>query len=374
LTNSALLGAVRGKGFIPWDEDVDLAMPARDFTKLIALGNQGKLPPDIMVWIPPRQRPHFHRVGDNIKIVDKNSRYREFKGKKTDFYAPGVFLDVYSVYTLARPKCMICHKIAAEFACHWWKRPDRLWPRLFKSLMNRRLKARYLATAVFKRMVVDLDQAECLLHCACKPSWKKEDVFPLGRQEFAGREFPVQKNYHRHLSDVYGDYMTLPPEEERVPAFLRFFEIDQPTGGLPDKSTIRAYTTGVFDLFHAGHLRAIQSARAHAMQSGKQVHLIVGVNSDQSAAEYKRAPVIPFEQRMELIAAIDGVDEVIEAPLYADAAFYQKHRIDLHYQGDDTPNMSFYETAKKLGIMHFVGRHQVCSSTEIMDEIARRKA
>ena len=128
---------------------------------------------------------------------------------------------------------------------------------------------------------------------------------------------------------------------------------------------IRVYTSGIFDLFHAGHMRAIKLAAAHG------TWLIVGVSSDESCAEYKRTPIIPYKQRREIVAACKYVDEVIEAPNYPDVAFYKNHRIDVAVQGEDTPGLNFYEVPKSLGIIKFVGYQDITSTSEIIKRIRR---
>lgn len=65
------------------------------------------------------------------------------------------------------------------------------------------------------------------------------------------------------------------------------------------------YTYGVFDLFHVGHLKLLREARALGG------YLIVGVFSDEVAASFKRAPIIPFAQRMAIVEALFDVNEVI---------------------------------------------------------------
>ena len=126
---------------------------------------------------------------------------------------------------------------------------------------------------------------------------------------------------------------------------------------------IRGYTSGVFDLFHAGHVRALKLAKAQCD------YLIVGVTSDKSCAEYKRVPMVEYAQRWEIIEACRYVDEVIEAPNYPTADFYRKHRIDVAVQGRDDPGFEFYEVAKEVGIMKFVGYQDITSSTEIIAHI-----
>ena len=64
--------------------------------------------------------------------------------------------------------------------------------------------------------------------------------------------------------------------------------------------------TGVFDLFHVGHLNLLERARARCDR------LIVGVSSDELAEELKhRRPVVPLEDRMRIVASTRCVDEVI---------------------------------------------------------------
>lgn len=66
------------------------------------------------------------------------------------------------------------------------------------------------------------------------------------------------------------------------------------------------YTYGVFDLFHVGHLKLLREARALGG------YLIVGVYTDAAAAQFKRPPIIPFEQRIELVRSIFEVNEAVQ--------------------------------------------------------------
>jgi len=68
-----------------------------------------------------------------------------------------------------------------------------------------------------------------------------------------------------------------------------------------------AYTNGCFDLMHAGHVRTLESARAEADV------LVVGVNSDDSARRIKGEgrPIVPEQDRAELVAALACVDVVV---------------------------------------------------------------
>jgi glycerol-3-phosphate cytidylyltransferase len=66
------------------------------------------------------------------------------------------------------------------------------------------------------------------------------------------------------------------------------------------------YTTGVFDMFHIGHLNILKKAKEHCD------YLIVGVSTDELVIAYKgKNPVVPFGERMQIIEAIKYVDKVV---------------------------------------------------------------
>lgn len=68
---------------------------------------------------------------------------------------------------------------------------------------------------------------------------------------------------------------------------------------------MRIYTYGVYDLFHAGHVRSLKDAKA----AGD--YLIVGIFRDKTAESFKRKPIIDEAQRMEVVKACKYVDEVV---------------------------------------------------------------
>ena len=95
------------------------------------------------------------------------------------------------------------------------------------------------------------------------------------------------------------------------------------------------YVCGVFDLFHIGHLNILRRCKEHCD------YLIAGVDSDELTEVYKgKKPVIPEDERMEIVDAIKYVDEVVlvdfhnESPMLA----YSLYDFDVQFCGDDHEN------------------------------------
>ncbi len=93
---------------------------------------------------------------------------------------------------------------------------------------------------------------------------------------------------------------------------------------------IVGYTTGVFDLFHVGHLNIIKSA------AGMCDRLIVGVTTDELVEQYKKKkPVIPFEERCEIIRHVIGVNCVVPQKNMDKFEAWKKYKFNLMVVGDD---------------------------------------
>lgn len=92
------------------------------------------------------------------------------------------------------------------------------------------------------------------------------------------------------------------------------------------------YTFHVGDLFHIGHLRQIQKCREHL---GVLDFLIVGVLSDDVVESYKRKPIIPLAQRMEIYRGLEDVDLVVVQESRDPTCNLAVLRPDVLFHGDD---------------------------------------
>lgn len=114
------------------------------------------------------------------------------------------------------------------------------------------------------------------------------------------------------------------------------------------------YTTGVFDLFHIGHLNVIKKAKSLSQK------LIVGVSTDELVLEYKfHKPIIPFEERMEIVKNIIGVDEVVAQYSHDKLKAWDNLKFNALFHGDDWKDSGLYReltinlNAKGVDLVYF---------------------
>lgn len=104
------------------------------------------------------------------------------------------------------------------------------------------------------------------------------------------------------------------------------------------------YTTGVFDLFHIGHLNILKRAKEQCD------FLIVGVSTDELVQNYKhKTPIIPFEERKQIVESIKYVDKVIPQTSMNKFEAWEKEKFNVIFHGDDWKNSDIYkENERKL--------------------------
>ncbi len=89
------------------------------------------------------------------------------------------------------------------------------------------------------------------------------------------------------------------------------------------------YTTGVYDLFHIGHLNLLRKAKEQCD------YLIVGVSTDELVGYKNKRAVIPFEERKEIVAAIKYVDQVVTQDNMNKMEAWEKYHFNVMFVGDD---------------------------------------
>jgi len=104
---------------------------------------------------------------------------------------------------------------------------------------------------------------------------------------------------------------------------------------------IIGYTTGVFDLFHIGHLKLLKRAKSLCD------YLIVGVSTDELVRYKHKSPVIPFEERIEIVQSIKYVDVTVPQENMNKFEAWKKLKFDVMFVGDDWYNTEKWEKFEK---------------------------
>lgn len=135
---------------------------------------------------------------------------------------------------------------------------------------------------------------------------------------------------------------------------------------------IIGYTTGVFDLFHIGHLNIIRRAKEQCD------YLIVGVSTDELVENYKnKRPVMTFEDRKAIVAALKYVDEVVPQVDRNKFSAWKKYRFHKMFVGDDWKGSALFdevqERFKEVGVeVIYFPRTDGVSTSELVEKIIKK--
>jgi choline-phosphate cytidylyltransferase len=140
-----------------------------------------------------------------------------------------------------------------------------------------------------------------------------------------------------------------------------------------ENKELRIYCSGVFDLFHIGHMKLFEKIYYYCKENFNiNFKIIVGIHSDYACESYKRKPIINEKVRYETIKYCKYVDEIIEdAPLETTVEFIKNHNIDYvaigeEYKDNLEKNIFFYGGALELNKYFYISRYDLISTSDII--------